>query len=90
MSNKLVLFTMTSCGGCKYVKKKLKENNITFTDIDIDDYPDVWSKVIEQTQNDYVPTAYIIKDNEDEGLIFSPGVDYDEADDLIKKIMDNL
>jgi hypothetical protein len=45
---------------------------------------------VEQTNIDYVPTAYIIKGDENEGLIFSPGQDYEDADDLIKKILENL
>lgn len=90
MSDKLIIFTMKTCGACKLLKKKLKQTNIEFLDVDIDEYQQLWDKVVEQTNNDYVPTAYIVKENRDEGIIFSPGRDYDDADDLIKKILDNL
>jgi glutaredoxin len=89
-SNKLIIFTLETCGACRLLKKKLKQNKIEFLEIDIDEYPELWDKVVEQTKIDYVPTSYIIKDNENEGLIFSPGQDYEDVDDLIKKILDNL
>lgn len=89
-SNKLIIFTMMTCGACKYLKKKLKEENIKFLEMDIDKHSDLWDKIVEQTDVDYVPTAYIIKENNDEGLIFSPGRDYEDTDDLIKKISDNI
>jgi glutaredoxin len=88
--NKLIIFTLETCGACRLVKKKLKQKKIEFLEIDIDKYPELWDKVVEQTNIDYVPTAYIIKGDENEGLIFSPGQDYEDADDLIKKISDNL
>lgn len=84
--NRLIIFTMEGCGACKYLKKKLKESNIQFLDLDIDEYPDLWNKVVQQTGIDYVPTAYIVKENEDEGVVFSPTKDYVDAEDLINKI----
>lgn len=90
MSDKLIVFTMKTCGACKFLKKKLKQTNIEFLDVDIDEFQQLWDKVVEQTNNDYVPTVYIVKENQDEGIIFSPGRDYDDPDDLIKKILDNL
>lgn len=84
--NKIIIFTMVTCGACKYLKKKLKENNIEFLDIDIDKYTDLWNKVVEQTDNDYVPKVYIINEDGEEGIILSPGRDFEDAEDLLKKL----
>jgi glutaredoxin len=89
MSNKLIIFTLKTCGNCKFLKRKLKQNNIEFKEIDIDEYPTVWDMVVQQSEVDYVPTAYLIQDD-DTGIIFSPGKDYTDHEDLIKKIEEYL
>jgi len=85
MSNKIIIFTMKTCGNCKFLKKKLKETNIDFKEIDIDKYPNLWDMVVEQTNIDYVPTIYIMRDD-DNSITLSPGKDYTDHDDVIKKI----
>lgn len=89
MSSKLIIFTLKSCGNCKFLKRKLKEHDIDFKEIDIDEYPGLWDMIVQQTDVDYVPTAYLIRDDET-GIIFSPGKDYTDHEDLIKKIIENF
>lgn len=85
MSNKLIIFTLKTCGNCKFLKRKLKEEEIEFKEIDIDEYPNLWDMVVQQSLVDYVPTVYIIKDDET-GQILSPDKDFIDHEDLIKKI----
>lgn len=85
MSSKLMIFTLKTCGNCKFLKRKFKENKIDYLEVDIDQYPGLWDMVVQQTNVDYVPTVYIIHDD-DTGVFFSPGKDYTDHEDLIKKI----
>ena len=49
-------------------------------------FKEIWDKVVEQTGHNSLPTVFIALDGSDEGPVYVPGRDYDNRDDLIKKI----
>ena len=45
---------------------------------------DVWNQVVEQTGHNVLPTVYISEDGSGEGLIFVPGRDYQDEDEIVE------
>lgn len=90
MSKKVVLFTMEGCGACKVLKDELKKNKIDYVDFDIDTHPHIWDQITIQTGIGYVPTVYIVEDNNDNGVTLSPGKDFNDPLEALKKISENL
>jgi glutaredoxin len=88
MSQKLLLFTLTTCGHCKDLKEKLRNESIPFTEIEVNQNQKLWNQVVEQTKNEFLPTFYIKTEGSDTGPIFCPDKDFkdnDEAIEIIKK-----
>lgn len=77
---------MTGCGYCDSFKEILKTENINFIDLDTELYPDIWKTVVKETNQDLVPTIFF-KDNDDgDGVIYTPHVDYEDLDGLLNLI----
>lgn len=90
MSNKVLLFTLNGCGHCKTLKEKLREESIPFTEIEVTQNQKLWNQVVQQTNNEFLPTFFIKTEGTDEGPVFCPDKDFkdnDEALEIIKKYM---
>lgn len=91
MSNKLLLFTLNTCGHCKELKERLNNESIPFTEIEVTQNQKLWNQVVEQTKNEYLPTFFIKTEGTDTGPVFCPDKDFkdnDEAIGIIKKYID--
>ena len=82
----IAIFTLNGCIHCAELKEKLKELTIPFHDIEITKNRTIWEKVIAQTGYDILPTIFIPIDNEDNGLVYTPGRDFQSIDDIIEII----
>lgn len=90
MSNKVLLFTLNGCSHCKTLKEKLREESIPFTEIEVTQNQKLWNQVVQQTNNEFLPTFFIKTEGTDEGPVFCPDKDFkdnDEALEIIKKYM---
>lgn len=88
MSNKVLLFTLNGCSHCKTLKEKLREESIPFTEIEVTQNQKLWNQVVQQTNNEFLPTFFIKTEGTDEGPVFCPDKDFkdnDEALEIIKK-----
>ena len=65
MSKRLIIFTLNGCGFCQSVKQKLKNESISFTEYEINQFPDLWDQVVSQTNSEYLPTFFIREDSND-------------------------
>lgn len=86
MSNSLIVFTLKGCFHCKNLKDELKNNNLSFTEIEIGENPKIWNQVIEQTGHNVLPTVFISVDGKDNGPVFIPDKDFNNIDELLSKI----
>ena len=86
MSNNIIVFTLENCKYCVNLKKILNKYKINFSEIEVNQNRDIWNKVVSQTGHNSLPTVFIALDGSDEGPVYVPGRDYDNRDDLIKKI----
>lgn len=89
MSKSLYIFTLKGCPRCDDAKKQIIKSGISYFDIDIDEYPDIWNEVVEKTKQDYVPTIFF-DEHDGEGKIFVPDKDYKNIDELMKIIFENM
>ena len=86
MSNKIILFTLSDCIYCSSLKNRLDDLSISYNEIDVDLNPEIWDKVVEQTGEDSTPTTFIIREDNDVGLVFVPGIDYQTEDEIVEII----
>lgn len=90
MSSQVVVFTLNGCSHCINLKTKLNEISIPYTEIEITSNQKIWDKVVEQTGHNVLPTVFIKKENTDVGLVFIPGRDFENVDDIVPKIKIHL
>jgi glutaredoxin len=86
MANKLLVFTLDTCGHCKTLKERLRNESIPFTEIEVNSNQSLWNQVVAQTKNEYLPTFFIKKEDSDSGPVFCPEKDFKNDDDAIEII----
>lgn len=82
----IMIFSLNTCNHCVQLKNELKNKNYPFTEIEITSNEDLWDQVVNQTNDNIVPTVFIRKNNTDEGIIYIPGKDFNSPEELIEKI----
>jgi len=88
--NELAIFTLNGCSMCFELKRRLKENSIHFHDIEITKNRELWERILTQTGEDSVPTIFIQTDSEGNGLVYTPGRDFQDIDEIINIIKNNI
>jgi glutaredoxin len=84
MKDKIYLFTLDGCAYCTYLKNKLNEAAIPYTEIEVTVNPTIWDQVVKQTGHDSLPTVYIQKENTENGPVFVPGRDFDNQEEIMQ------
>lgn len=82
----IMIFSLNTCNHCVELKNELKNKNYLFTEIEITSNEDLWDQVVNQTNDNIVPTVFLRKKNTDEGIIYIPGKDFNSSEELIEKI----
>jgi glutaredoxin len=75
------VFSMKGCPHCDNLKNQLKENNIKFTEIDVDENEEMYNRFSKIVENEFLPAILIGKN------AFVPDRSFNtinEAVDLIK------
>ncbi len=76
------VFSMKGCPHCDNLKNKLKENNIEFVELDIDDNELIYERFSKKVNNDFLPAILVGK------TAYVPEKSFttiDEAVELVKK-----
>lgn len=76
------VFSMKGCPHCENLKNKLKENQIDFVELDIDDNELLYERFSKKVNNDFLPAILIGK------TAYVPDKSFntiDEAVELVKK-----
>jgi len=79
------VFSMKGCPHCDNLKNKLKENNIEFVELDVDDNNLLYERFSKKVKNDYLPAILIGK------TAYVPEKSFntiDEAVELVKQHLD--
>jgi glutaredoxin len=84
--NKVIVFSLKGCGHCTSLKKFLNEKLVSFIDIEINENREIWSQVIEQTNENLVPTVFIQTQGIEDGPVFVAGRDFNSPEELYEKI----
>lgn len=88
--NPVAIFTLNGCALCQELKRRLKEDKVHFHDIEITKNPDIWETIKEQTGEDILPTVFIQTDSQGNGLVYTPGRDFDSINEIIEIIKKNI
>jgi len=86
MKYNLTLFTMPFCSYCNGLKKRLDELNIPYLDYDVIENREDWLLIVEELGIDILPTTYINEVDNDKGVFFIPGKDYQTEDEILEII----
>lgn len=84
--NKIVIFTLNGCGHCEDLKNHLKEIEIDFVELEINEHNEVWYEVVSQTGYDLLPSIFISNEENDDGPIFVPERDFKSRDECVNII----
>lgn len=91
MSKKiLVLYTMKGCVFCTKIKKKLDEENIKFSELDIDDNHEEYELFKEITNNEFIPAFMIIDVEKVESELFAPDRDFNDINEAVEIIKERI
>jgi len=82
----IMIFTLNGCVHCAELKRKLNELSIPFHDIEITKNRKIWDSVKAQTGYDTLPTIFIQTDNQGNGVVYTPGRDFQNDDEIIEII----
>jgi glutaredoxin len=55
------VFSMKGCPHCDNLKNLLKENNINFTELDVDIHEEIYEKFSKKVNNEFLPAILIGK-----------------------------
>jgi len=88
--NQVAVFTLNGCVFCRDLKDKLTAEGIHFHDIEITKNREIWEQILSQTEDDALPTVFIQTDKEGNGLVYSPGRDFYELDEIVEIIKKNI
>jgi glutaredoxin len=78
---KLIVYTSFWCGDCHVAKRWLKQNNIVFEEINIDETPGAAEEVIRQTGKRAIP-QFVLNDQWIQPYNPGTGFKYDEMAEL--------
>ena len=88
--NQIAIFTLNSCAHCLELKNKLRALSIQFHDIEITKNRELWEHMVAQMGHDILPTIFIQTDSEGNGLVYTPGRDFQDLDEIIEIIKNNI
>lgn len=86
----IAVFTINGCRMCFNLKNRLTKEGIDFHDIEVTLNPDLWKKILSQIDNDALPTVFIQTDPEGNGLVYSPGRDFQDIDEIVHIIQNKI
>jgi glutaredoxin len=84
------VFSLIGCSHCKELKSALEENNIPFTDFEVNEHRTIYDQILAQTKMDALPTVYIQNDETGAGPILVAGRDFLQKSEAIEKIKNIL
>jgi glutaredoxin len=85
----ICIFTLNECVHCAELKSKLTEQSIPFKDIEITKNRELWNQVINQTGYDTLPTVFI-RNDDGSGVVYTPGRDFQDVNEIIEIIKKNI
>lgn len=83
---KIVLFTLYDCIYCVSLKHRLIDLSIEFTEIEINENPEIWEAVVNEIKHELLPTVLIFT-IKDEAIIYIPSIDYQTEDEIVDIIV---
>jgi glutaredoxin len=74
------IFSMKGCPHCDKLKDKLKENDINFLVLDVDEHEELYDKFSKKVDNEFLPAILIGK------TAFLPEKSFQTIDDAVKLV----
>ena len=87
---KIFIFTINNCVHCSELKENLKALLIPFHDVEITKNRNLWKNVISQTGYDVLPTVFIQTSDDGNWVVYTPGRDFQDINEIIEIIKKNI
>lgn len=78
------IFSMKGCPHCDKLKDKLKENDINFLVLDVDEHEELYDKFSKKVDNEFLPAILIGK------TAFLPEKSFQTIDDAVNLVKKHL
>lgn len=78
------IFTMKGCKHCDNLKQQLKEDNIKFIEIDVDENEKLYENFSKKVDNDFLPAIIVGK------TVFVPDRSFKTINEAVKHIKTHL
>jgi glutaredoxin len=78
------VFSMKGCPHCDNLKNLLKENNINFTELDVDIHEEIYEKFSKKVNNEFLPAILIGK------TAFLPDKSFQTIVEAVKLVKNHL
>ena len=78
------IFSMKGCPHCDNLKYKLKENDINFLVLDVDEHEELYNKFSKKVDNEFLPAILIGK------TAFLPEKSFQTINDAVKLVKKHL
>lgn len=88
--NKIILFTLKGCPHCVSLKNRLIDASIPFIELDVDDNPEIWAEVVNEINEELLPTTLITNTESEDGFIYVPSIDYETEDEIFHIIQNKI
>ena len=86
----VILYTMKGCPHCFDMKNLLDENNIVYSEKDIDEHKEEYDLFVEATGSEYIPAFMLLnigKNNKTSDVkLMVPDDDFDDLDEALYKV----
>jgi glutaredoxin len=86
MNKHLIVFTMEGCPYCYEFKDKLRNENIDFIDMDINENEEEYEMFMKIVDNDLVPAFMVVDEDGGPSTFMAPDRDYEDLDTAIHKV----
>lgn len=92
---KVILYTMKGCPHCHDMKEMLDENNVIYSERDIDEYEDEYNLFVEATDNEFIPAFMLleldlineeIQDKPKQVQLLAPDRDFQELEEALELV----
>lgn len=91
----VILYTMKGCPHCSDMKEMLDENNVIYSERDIDEYEEEYNLFVEATDNEFIPAFMLleldlineeIQDKPKQVKLLAPDRDFQELEEALELV----
>ena len=85
-----MVFTLNGCSHCEHLVNKLTELGIIHQNLEINQNKTLWDHVVSETGYNILPTVILKDDDSDLGVVYIPGKDFQNTEEIVELIIQHI